>query len=70
MCVTSPDISIGLSARLYAGIRTSSDKFFGSLAGWLSFINSDNKFFDQELPIWSYPATDNEADLTGCRVVN
>lgn len=68
-CVNEPELALGVYLHGKAGVVTSSSNFAWPFRGWFDFLNREVNFFDQEWPIWEYPAKDNspDAELVGCR---
>jgi hypothetical protein len=68
-CVNSPDLALGVYLHGKAGVAISSEGFARPFRSWFDFINREVNFFDQEWPIWEYPAKDDqpEAELVGCK---
>lgn len=68
-CVNEPELALGVYLHGKAGVVTSSSNFAWPFRGWFDFLNREVNFFDQEWPIWEYPAKDNspDAELVGCK---
>lgn len=68
-CVNEPELALGVYLHGKAGVAISSSGFTRPFNSWLDFLNREINFFDQEWPIWEYPAKDNspDAELVGCK---
>jgi hypothetical protein len=63
-CISSPDISLGLYFALEAGVEVSTDG-----ANWpinKIGLRQNWKLYENEWPLWEYPAQDGDSTPTGC----